>query len=218
LVEPGGSSSAIKKQNQQQQQHPHNHHKILKKTWDKVKTAIIHTTTSHAYRRGSLNKTKLDSSSKALNLQQPCLNSAVSSAPSSPLHHHNKQQQQIFDFDKTSSRPHSTDFLRSVSANAASEMKSQQQENNESDSVLLFTTDKSPSVMEREKKSTSQNIEEESSQKIQQNYAKLQKRLSEELHQRMSEHKPADPKTAIENLSEDFKKRLRQWEMWKLRY
>lgn len=200
------------------------HNKILKKTWDKVKTAIIHTTSSHSARRASLNKTKLDSGSKqGMNLPQSSTAAAASSAPSTPLH------KQSFDFDtqpQTSPQPQSGrrlegnflssssnkpqhDFLRSVSANAG-DMRSQP------DHVTVDDWTESRETTEDEKISPTEaqkNVEEES-QKIQQNYARLQKRLSEELHQRMSEHKPVDSKT-VENLSEDFKKRLREWEMWR---
>jgi len=153
--------------------------KILKKTWDKVKTAIIHTTSSHSIRRGSL-KNKLEKPSGS----QP---TAASSAHSTPM---NKN---TFDFDSTrqgvvEAGSPGTESNIPVQSNQYERLKGNENESEEFD---------------------------EETEKIQRNYAQLQKRLSVELHQRMSEHKP-DLKHTTENLSEDFRKKLQQWEMWKV--
>ncbi|ODM91705.1 hypothetical protein Ocin01_14979 [Orchesella cincta] len=55
------------------------------------------------------------------------------------------------------------------------------------------------------------NVVDNESERIRRNYALLQKRLSEELHARMSECKDKHH----DNLSDEFRKRLMQWEMWK---
>jgi hypothetical protein len=145
--------------------------KILKKTWDKVKTVIHNTTSSHSNRRGSL-RNKLDKPSGSRS-------SCVSSAPSTPI------RKSVFEFEGNSMV---NDALYNYEASGYT--------------INAVETDSTTEIEETEK--------------IQRNYAKLQKRLSEELHQRMSEYKPDPNKHAAENLSDDFKKRLQQWEMWKL--
>ncbi|CAL8108789.1 unnamed protein product [Orchesella dallaii] len=79
--------------------------------------------------------------------------------------------------------------------------------------ILKKTWDRMKNMIgvESVKKRVPERVIDNESERIRRNYALLQKRLSEELHARMSECKDKHH----DNLSDDFRKRLMQWEMWK---